>query len=117
MRAYEFLNPDQPKVTLRHLNQLKHRQKRKEQAEAERAAMMPLMYGNPDDYFAYKKNQLELATLKAKYEEAMAKAENEQSQHVHDMAASGIKASNYQDQKVTQLAKQGLGRSKKCPTD
>jgi len=117
MRAYEFLNPDQPPITLRHLNQLKHRQQRKEQAEVKRAKLMPLMYSNPDDFFEYKKNRLELATLQAKYQEALAKAENEKSKHLHDMAADGIKAQQTTDSKITGMAMAGLGRRKKCPTD
>ncbi len=46
--------------------------------------------------------------------EAETKAKNTDA--ISDMARSGIKAQNQIEQKITTLAKRGLGRPKKCST-
>ncbi len=122
MRAYEILenyDPPSKPVTLRSLHKLKHETRAREESENRRRELMPKMYGNPArrrERLELERLELELAQLRAEIAATEAEAGVKSRMVVSDMARSGIKAQNQSEQKITAMAKRGLGRRKKCPT-
>jgi len=86
MRAYELYETStrKPRISLRHLNQLKHIRKRNQQAHAEKIAMLPLMYSG--------ERLADAAALKAEFSNEIEAAEldAEQKRHIEQMAMNTI---------------------------
>ena len=123
MRAYEILENRRPRtnpITIRGLHKLKKEEKRRSAVQRERQALVPIMYSNSQwrrEQLELERLELELAQLRA--EPAATEAETKAKKNtdaISDMARSGIKAENQTGQKITAMAKRGLGRRKKCST-
>jgi len=120
MRAYEFLNEDRSPpskpITLRVLHQMKLAQKRREASERERMVLMPLMYGDADrhrEQLELERLELEMMQLQADINATNAETAVKSSMVIHKNAKSGINATEKSQQKLTKLAKSGIGRSLK----
>ncbi len=78
------------------------------------------MYGNPArrrEMLELERLELELRQMKAEFAATEAEVGLKSREAVSDMARSGIAAEKSTDQKVTDLARNGmLGRRKKCST-
>jgi len=81
--------------------------------------LLPKMYGNPArrrEMLELERLELELAQMRAEIAATEAEVGLKSRETVSDMARSGIAAEKLADQKVTDLARDGmLGRRKKCP--
>jgi len=120
MRAYEILenrNPPSHPLTLRALHKLKHEGKAKAESENQRLELLPKMYGNPArrrEELELERLELELAQMKAEIAATVAEVGLKSREAVSDMARAGIVRMELADQKVTDLARDGmLGRRKK----
>jgi len=123
MRAYEILenrNPPSHPLTLRALHKLKHEGKAKAESENRRLELLPKMYGNPArrrEELELERLELELRQMKAEIAATVAEVGLKSREAVSDMAKSGIASMELSDQKLTDLARDGmLGRRKKCST-
>ena len=123
MRAYEILenrNPPSHPLTLRALHKLKHEGRAKEESENRRLELLPKMYGNPArrrECLELERLELELVQMKAEIAATVAEVGLKSREAVSDMAKSGIASMELSDQKLTDLARDGmLGRRKKCST-
>ncbi len=122
MRAYEILenyDPPSKPVTLRALHKLKHQSKLRSAAQQQHKALYPIMYSNTQwrrEQLELERMELELSQLRAEIAAMEAETKAKNTDAISDMARSGIKAQNQTEQKITALAKRGLGRGKKCPT-
>ncbi len=123
MRAYEILenrNPPSHPLTLRALHKLKNEEKARKESERERLALLPKMYGNPArrrEELELERLELELAQMRAEIAATVAEIELKSREAVSDMARSGIVGMELADQKLTDLARDGMvGRRKKCST-
>ena len=121
MRAYEFLenrNPPSHPLTLRALHKLKHESKARKESERERLALLPVIYGNLEwrrEELELERLELELAQLRAEIAATEAEAGLKSRSAVSDMARSGIAGMELADQKITDMARDGmLRRKKKC---
>jgi len=87
MRAYELYETPtrKPKITLRHLNQLKHIRRRNQQAHDAKMALLPQMYSS--------ERLADEAELKDEISNEIDKAEidEKQKQHIEQMAMNTIK--------------------------
>ena len=120
MRAWEILenkNPPSKTITLRALHKMKLEAQSKARVEQERFALMPLIYGNLDR----KREMLELAQLQAEIAATMAETAATEAETsaksamaLHKNAKSGIDAMEKSQQKITKIAKTGLGRRMKA---
>ena len=119
MRAYEILGntgPPQNQITLRGLHKMKNEAKAKAREEQERAVLMRLMYGNAEhrrEQLELERLELEMAQLRAEILATNAETASKSAMALHRSAKSGIKADQNQRQKITKLAKSGLGRDLK----
>ena len=119
MRAWELNENNDPPtkpVTLRALHKLKLEAKAKAEKYRERLAFMPKIYGSTDvqrERLELERLKLELAQLKAEISATNAETANKSAMALHRSAQSGIDATEKNDQKLTKLAKQGLGRKLK----
>ena len=123
MRAYEILenlDPPSQRLTLRAIHKLKHEERAREESENRRLELMPKMYGNPArrrECLELERLELELVQMRADIAATVADVGLESREAVSDMARSGIAAGKMADQKVTDLAGDGmLGRRKMCST-
>ncbi len=123
MRAYEILeNRDPPShsLTLRALHKLKHEEKARKDSERERLTLLPVIYGNLEwrrEELELERLELELRQMKAEIAATVAEVGLKSREAVSDMAKSGIASMELSDQKLTDLARDGmLGRRKKCST-
>lgn len=122
MRAYEFLenlDPPSKPLTLRAIHKLKHEGGAREESENRRLELMPKMYGNPArrrEELELERLELELRQMRAEIAATVAEVGLKSREAVSDMARSGIAGAELADQKVTALAKRGVGRRKKCST-
>ncbi len=123
MRAYEILeNLDPPShpLTLRALHKLKHESKAREESERERLTLLPVIYGNLEwrrEELELERLELELAQMRVEFAATEAEVGLKSREAVSAMARSGIAGMELADQKVTDLARDGmLGRRKKCST-
>ena len=122
MRAYEILenrNPPLYPLTLRALHKLKNEEKVRKDSERERLALLPVIYGNLEwrrEELELERLELELAQMRAEIAATEAEVGLKSREAVSDMARSGIAGMELADQKVTDLARDGiLGRRKKRP--
>ncbi len=77
------------------------------------------MYSNTQwrlEQLELERMELELSQLRAEIAAMEAETKAKSRNSIFDMARSGIKAQNQTEQKITALAKRGLGRRKKCST-
>ena len=123
MRAYEILensNPPSHPLTLRALHKLKHEGRAREESENQRLELLPKIYGNPArrrECLELERLELELAQMRAEIAATEAEVGLKSREAVSDLARSGIAGAKSADQKVTDLALDGmLGRRKKCST-
>ena len=122
MRAYEILenrNPRSKPITIRSLHKLKHESKLRSAAQQQHKALYPIMYNNTQwrrEQPELERMELELSQLRAEIAATEAETKAKSRNSIFDMARSGIKAQNQTEQKITALAKRGLGRRKKCST-
>lgn len=121
MRAYKILenrNPPSHPLTLRALHKLKHEGRAKEESENRRLELLPKMYGNPArrrECLELERLELELVQMKAEIAATVAEVGLKSREAVSDMARSGIAGMELADQKITDMARDGmLGRKKKC---
>ncbi len=120
MRAYEFIKenrePPSKPITLRALHQMKLDQKRHQEAEKERRAIMQVMYSDPEseqEQIDLERQRLELDQLRAEIAATKAETKNKSAIALHNNAKSGLKSEKQQQQKLTKQAKSGLGRDLK----
>ncbi len=122
MRAYEILeNRDPPSkpITIRSLHKLKHESKLRSAAQQQHKALYPIMYSNTQwrrEQLELERMELELSQLRAEIAATQAETKAKNTDAISVMARSGIKAQNQSEQRITALAKRGVGRRKKCPT-
>lgn len=122
MRAWEILenyNPPSRPITMRHLHTLKNEEKRRLAAEEQRRAIVPIMYNNSQwerEMLELERMRLELRQMTAEIAATEAETATKSHDKISGMALSGIKAENQTEQKITAMAKRGLGRQKKCST-
>ena len=119
MRAYEFLENREPPskpITLLNLHQMKLAAKRKQEAEKERRTLMAIMYSDPaseQERNDLERQRLELAQIRAEIAATNAETASKSATLLHKNAKRGIKAADKNQQKLTKLAKKGLGRELK----
>ncbi len=119
MRAYEILeNRDPPSkpITLRALHKLTHQSKLRSAAQQKHKALYPIMYSNTQwrrERLEIERLELEMIQLKAEIAATEADTAAKSREAVSNMARSGIKAENQSEEKITAMAKRGLGRGKK----
>ncbi len=117
MRAGEILENRQPRskpVTLKNLNNLKHSQRVRDEAERIRhELLMPVMYGDPD----FRRDQLETERLELELELLRNQVNTETKSAAYDaiarMAKSGIGVAEKTEAQLPKLAHSGLGRKRK----
>ena len=87
MRAFELYETTtrKPYITLRHLNRLKHIRRRNQQARADKLAMLPVMYSGA------RLQELEELESDISAQIDAAKIDQEQKDHIRDMALNTIK--------------------------
>ena len=87
MRAYELYETTEskPQITLRQLNRLKHIRRRNKMAQEEKAAMLPVMYSGA------RLEELEELENDISAQIHAAKIDQEQKDHIRDMALNTIK--------------------------
>lgn len=119
MRAYEFLehsDPPSKPLTLRALNTLKREKKDREKSDQERLSLVRIMYADPasqQEQLDLERQRLELEQLKAEIAATNTETAAKSAMALHSNAKSGITAMDKNQQKITKLAKNGLGRQKK----
>ena len=119
MRAYEFLehsDPPSKPLTLRALNHLKREKNAREESDRQRQAIVSVMYTDPSsqqEQLDLERQLLELEQLKAEIAATNAETAAKSAMVLHTNAKSGIAAMDKNQQKITKLAKNGLGRQKK----
>lgn len=122
MRAWEFMESyarATERFTIRGLHKLKKDEKRRLAAEEQRRAIVPIMYNNSQwerEMLELERMRLELRQMTAEIEAKEAETAAKSRDVISDMARSGIKAENQIEQKITAMAKRGLGRRKKYST-
>ena len=116
MRAYEILenyDPPSKPLTLRALHHLKREKKAREIYDLERQSIVGIMYSSPASQqkkIDLKRKRLESDQIRA----GIANTEAETSMVLHSNAKSGIAAMDKNQQKLTKLANNWLGRRKKA---
>ncbi len=98
---------------------MKHESKLRSATEQQHKALYPIMYSNTQwrrEQLELERMELELSQLRAEIAATEAETKAKSRNSISDMARSGIKAQNQTEQKITALAKRGLGRRKKCST-
>jgi hypothetical protein len=120
MRAWEFLGEDRSPpsmpVTLRALNKMKHEKRREEASEQKRLALMPLIYGDAArrrEQLENERLELEMQQLRAEIAATEAETAAKSGMAVTANARSGITAKEKSHDKITKLARNGLGRKMK----
>ena len=122
MRAHEILENRRPRtkpITIRSLHKLKHESDLRSAAQQQHKALYPIMYSNTQwrrEQLEIERMELELSQLRAEIAATEAETKAKNTDAISDMARSGIKAQNQTEQKITALAKRGVGRRKKCST-
>ena len=122
MRAWEIMENRRRRtkpITIRGLHKLKKEEKRRSAVQRERRALVPIMYSNTQwrrEQLELERLELEMIQLKAEIAATKAETKTKNTNAIFDMARSGIKAQNQTEQRITALAKRGLGRRKKCST-
>jgi hypothetical protein len=123
MRAWEILTenyvPPSRQMTVRHLHDLKKEEKNRLSNDQKRRSIIPIMYGDSQwerEMLELERMRLELAQMRAEIAATEAETAAKSRDAISDMARSGIKAENQTKQKITAMAKRGLGRRKKCST-
>ncbi len=119
MRAWELKEHSDPPtkpITIRALHKLKIEAKAKAQQDQERMAFMPIMYADSDrrrEQLELERLELEMAQLRADINATNAETAAKSAISLHRNAKSGIKSAENNQQKLTKLAKSGLGRKLK----
>ena len=96
---------------------MKLEQKRHETADEERHNLMRIMYSDPaseQEQIDLEKQRLELTQLRAKILATNAETRNKSAMVIHKNAQSGIDSAEKNQQRITKLAKRGLGRKLKA---
>lgn len=116
MRAWEIMEDRQPRsepVTLRHLNQINREKKARDESERKRLELIPVMYRNTQ----HRRESLEIQRLELELAQLQQEIETEQKSATYDaigkMAKSGIDAIEQSEDRLTQLARSGIGRNRK----
>jgi hypothetical protein len=116
MRAWEITENRRPRrepVTLRHLNQVNREQKRRNESERQRLELIPVMYQNTQHH----RESLEIQRLELELMQLRQEIETERKSATYDaigkMAKSGIDAMEKSENRLTQLARSGIGRKLK----
>lgn len=121
MRAWEFLGEDRSPptmpITLRALHKLKLQGKAKEKEDQKRFALFPLMYGNANirrERLELERMALEMAQLRAEILATNTETAAKSAMTLHKNAKSGISAMAKNQDHITKLAKNSLGRELKA---
>ncbi|TFH50822.1 MAG: hypothetical protein E4H01_01370 [Lysobacterales bacterium] len=121
MRAWEFLgehrSPPSMPITLRALHKLRLDAKRREASEQERQAIMQVMYADPSaeqEQLELERLRLELDQLRAETEATKSETEAKSAIALTKNAKSGLAAMERNQDHITKLAKNGLGRKMKA---
>ena len=120
MRAWELNENNDPPtkpITLRALHKLKIEAKAEAKSEQERLAFMLVMYGDSDrrrEQLELERLELEMMQLRADINATNMETASKSAMVVHTNAQSGIDAAEKSQQKLTKMAKSGIGRTLKA---
>ncbi len=118
MRAHEFITEDQkrrPEISLRHLNHLKHMNRKRAASFARQAALKRIMYANPaweHERLEIEKARLDLEQQKAELATTRAEIQAKTHEAITNMADAGSKANQQSRAKVASMAKAQMRRRK-----
>ncbi len=125
MRAWEFLNeaygasPTHP-MTLRHLYKMRKKISKDQKQEQEKNFIRRIMYSDNSwklEALEIARLELELSELQAsinKTEAETTEVDDKNAMALHRSAQSGIDSAEKNHQRITKLAKRGLGRELKA---
>ena len=119
MRAWEFLNESngrKPTTTLRNLNDIKQEQRWRDASHQRRIERTRGMYANTDwqrEQLELERMRLELEQMKAETEAIKAEARAADDDAISELARSGSKAKQRDDQRVQHMARAAIHRPKK----
>jgi len=122
MRAWEILEHRHSRsspITIRGLHKQKKEEKQRFATDQKRKAIISIMYGSTQwerELLELERMRLELRQMKAETAATEAETAAKCRDAISDMASSGIEAENQTEQKITAMAKRGIGRCKKCST-